>query len=432
VLYGQRTEVQQGPPLRLAAQVFGNQPDPKKYIRLLREAPFLVRAAIGGGRHARAIDVTLDGVDLTAFEPPLPTCDRVLNANAVFERAQRLFIMKERVTEIDVPGPCRAAHWTGPLPVKARGMPNVYTLHDVIPLQFPHFVVDRTGCSVGLHMAIARQADHIVTVSETSKQHIVDLLNVPEERISVTYQPVPPLPRIARQDAERLVETVYGAKPGAYALFIGAIEPKKNLKRLIEAFLLADVEIPLLFAGPLGWLYDDDVALIDVIARQTATPVRRLGHLPRRHAVALLQCARFLVFPSLYEGFGLPVLEAMQLGVPVLASNVGSLREVAGDAAVLVDPLDVEAMSRAIRCLGRDLDLRADLAKRGPNQALKFNKETYKERLADAYRKVGIELNSEQALPAGRLASPRDASPPERPAPMNPHTPPHTENEVAL
>jgi len=373
VLHGRRVQVRNESPLGLAAQVFGNEPRIGRRTRLLRDASFILRAAAGGGRRSRAVNVPIDGVDLSAFEPTLPPCDQVLNAHAIFERAHRLFAMKERFIELEVPGACKAAHWTAPLAIKARGVPNIYTLHDLIPLQFPHFVIDIAGRSVQLHAAIARQADHIITVSEASKRHIVELLDVRDDRISVTYQPVPGLPKIAQEDAERLVETVYGVKPRAYALFLGAIEPKKNLKRLIEAFLLSGVDIPLLISGPLGWLYKGDLALIDAVARHARDAgqplVRRLGYLPRRHVVALLQCARFLVFPSIYEGFGLPVLEAMQLGVPALTSNTGSLPEVAGEAAVLVDPLNVAEMAREIKRLASDSDLRAELTRRGPPQA---------------------------------------------------------------
>jgi glycosyltransferase involved in cell wall biosynthesis len=226
-----------------------------------------MRVAAGGGRRLRAINVPIDGVELSAFDPPLPPCDQVLNAHGLFERAHWSFAVRRRFTELKLPGGAlKVAHWTWPLAVKARDVPNIYTLHDLVPLQFPHFSLDRRGRSTLLHAAIARQADHIITVSEISKRKIVELLKVEEDRISVTYQPVPELPRIARANAERLVESVYGVEPGKYALFVGAIEPKKNLKRLIEAFLLAGLDIPLLIAGPLGWLYDDDIALIDVIA----------------------------------------------------------------------------------------------------------------------------------------------------------------------
>ncbi len=418
VVYGQRVRARlaQDARLRLAAQLFGNEPPAWRWTRLLGDASFLVGAAIGRSKRASAIKVPVEGVDLSAFEPSLPSCDEVLNSYGLFERAYRLFGMKERFLELELPSPCEVAHWTGPLAIKVRGAPNIYTIHDLIPLQFPYFVIDRGGRVAQLHKEIARQADHIITVSQASKQQIVDLLDVQQDRVSVTYQPAPSLPFLDKGHAERLVEHVFGVTPGAYALFLGAIEPKKNLRRLVEAFLLAGVDIPLLIAGPLGWLYDEDLALLDNIGRQAhgsvisgevrgnvltglirenRPAVRHLGYLPRRHVVALLQCARMFLFPSLHEGFGLPALEAMQLGVPVLTSNSSSLPEVVGEAAIVVDPLSVSAMAREIERLAIDADLRSELSRRGPKQAAKFGKEQYRARLGEAYKKVGVEFSKE-------------------------------------
>jgi glycosyltransferase involved in cell wall biosynthesis len=334
------------------------------------------------------------------LEPPLPVCDQVLNADSLFSRAHHRFALAERFIDVELPGSWSVAHWTSPLAIKARNIPNFYTLHDLIPLRFPHFVIDKAGRDVRLHEKIAQQADHIITVSESSKRDIVELLGVADDRVSVTYQPVPSLPTLAREAAERLVRNLYGVKPGRYAIFLGAIEPKKNLKRLIEAFLVAGADIPLLLAGPLGWLYEEELDLIDTISQvgQDGAPVRRLGYLPRRHVVALLQCARLFVFPSIYEGFGLPVLEAMQLGVPVLSSRTSSLMEVAGEAAVLADPLDVSAMAHEIRRLVNDPDLRAELARRGPIQAAKFDAAGYRDRLAAAYLKAGVKIAGTPAI----------------------------------
>jgi glycosyltransferase involved in cell wall biosynthesis len=400
VVYGQRVRARlaQDARLRLAAQLFGSEPPAWRWTRLLGDASFLVGAAIGRSKRASAIKVPVEGVDLSAFEPSLPPCDEVLNSYGLFERAYRLFGMKERFLELELPSPCEVAHWTGPLAIKVRRVPNIYTIHDLIPLQFPYFVIDRGGRGVQLHKEIARQADHIITVSQASKRQIVDLLDVQQDRVSVTYQPAPSLPFLDQGHAERLVQNVFGVDPGAYALFLGAIEPKKNLRRLVEAFLLAGVDIPLLVAGPLGWLYDEDLALLDTIGRLTnleRPAVRHLGYLPRRHVVALLQCARLFLFPSLHEGFGLPVLEAMQLGVPVLTSNSSSLPEVVGEAAIVVDPLNVSAMAREIERLAIDADLRSELSRRGPKQAAKFGEEQYRARLAEAYKKVGVELSKE-------------------------------------
>jgi glycosyltransferase involved in cell wall biosynthesis len=332
-------------------------------------------------------------VDLGAIEPPLPRFDSALNASGIFDDAHQLCARRGAFVSLHTPIPLSAAHWTAPLPIKARGIPNIYSLHDLVPIQFPYFVLDRNGRMARLLSATAREADLITTVSEASKRQIIEILQVPEERISVTYQTVAPLPRIDQEDAERLVASVYHAKAGHYALFLGAIESKHNLRRLIEAHLLAGIDIPLLIAGPNGWLYEEELALIEGISGSDRHgPVRRLGYLPRRHAVALLQCARFLAFPSICEGFGLPVLEAMQLGVPVLTSNTSSLPEVTADAALLTDPLDITELVRCIRQIANDADLRAELSRRGPLQAAKFGQKEYRGRLAAAYRRIGVQI----------------------------------------
>jgi len=393
VLYGRSTHGSRlAPPHSLATQVFGSEPPPeRRLMRALRNAPFLAGSIVGLTKPVRPDRVSTDGIDLGAFEPPLPLVDNVLNASRIYDRAHMHFMLKERLLEVAPPPDIKLAHWTGPIALKARGIPNVYTLHDLIPLQFPYFIIDRGGLSSRLHAAIARDADHIITVSEASKNHIVDLLKIPEDRVSVTYQPTPSLAKLEQAEAARLVETIYGAEPGKYALFLGAIEPKKNLKRLIEAFLMADPGFPLLLAGPKGWLNKEDLELIQTVSTHQSL-VRQLGYLPRRHVTALLQCARFFAFPSIYEGFGLPVLEAMQLGIPVLTSNTSSLPEVAGEAAVLVDPLDINQLTKGIRALTNDADLRSELSLRGPQQAAKFSDEIYRHRLAEAYKKVGVSM----------------------------------------
>jgi glycosyltransferase involved in cell wall biosynthesis len=177
-------------------------------------------------------------------------------------------------------------------------------------------------------------------------------------------------------------------------------------------------------AGPLGWLYDEEQELLAFINHRYGqeisaeflaaklgdrlmdgrgselkpnttfhtrdVPVRHLGYLPRRHVTALLQCAKFFVFPSIYEGFGLPALEAMQFNIPVLTSRTGSLCEVVGEAALLIDPLNIDDIVRGIRQLDTDSDLRIELAQRGPVQAAKFSEDAYVQRLRNAYAKVGV------------------------------------------
>jgi glycosyltransferase involved in cell wall biosynthesis len=128
-----------------------------------------------------------------------------------------------------------------------------------------------------------------------------------------------------------------------------------------------------------------DIVGLDVIPRRR---VRRLSYVSREHLVTLMRGARALLFPSLYEGFGLPLLEAMSLGTPVMTSKVASLPEVAGDAAILVDPLDTDDIARAIRSLDQDADLRGELKQRGPKRAEFFSPEKYRERVAALYARV--------------------------------------------
>jgi len=422
VLFGPRVSYgRNDSDLVLATQILGQEPPSNLLVKAIRTGSELTRAFLYPGRKFRAREVNMVGLQTDAFEPPLPDMDRVLSASGIFANADRTFTVTSKLTRLKLPGDFAVAHWSSPLPIVASNVPNIYTIHDLIPLQYPYMVLDRGGRAARLHAELARTADLIVTVSAASKTAIVDLLGVPESRVAVTYQPVPELPKLDREAAERLVRNVYGAIPGEYALFLGAIEPKKNLRRLIDAFLLAGLDIPLLIAGPLGWLYDDDLSLIENVtrnatptalpsnsgmigkiagaidltaphARPNRLPVQRLGLLPRRHVSALMMCARFFVFPSIHEGFGLPVLEALQLGTPVLTSGTSSLPEVVGDAAVLVDPLNVTEIARRLRELNSDSDMRSVLAQRGPLQAAKFSPDNYKSRLQQAYRAVGINI----------------------------------------
>jgi glycosyltransferase involved in cell wall biosynthesis len=229
----------------------------------------------------------------------------------------------------------------------------------------------------------------------------MQFFGVSEDRVTNTYQAI----NIPRRFLDTSLDQVTGMIANAfeldyedYFLFVGAIEPKKNLSRLIDAYAASGTKRPLVIAGGLGWQYESDVEKINderflryQLTGNVISPRRRIRHLsyvPFEQLVALIRGARALLFPSLYEGFGLPVLEAMQLGAPVMTSNVASLPEVAGDAAVLVDPLDIGDMARAIKTLDDDGDLRAELRARGRERALRFSPEKYRERVTELYRRL--------------------------------------------
>jgi glycosyltransferase involved in cell wall biosynthesis len=235
-----------------------------------------------------------------------------------------------------------------------------------------------------------------VTVSEFSRRDIIKLTGMSEDRITNTYQSVSmPADLLARSDDSVAadLEHIFDLDMDGYFLFLGAIEPKKNVSRLIEAYTASGSKRPLVIAGGLGWQFEGDLKRIQDerflsyrMNGQSIVPrrmVRQLDHVPFDQLVSLIRGARALLFPSLYEGFGLPVLEAMLLGTPVITSNVSSLPEIAGNAALLVDPTSVTSISQAIRTLDKDTDLCFDLVERGRKQAAKFSPERYQEKVAE-------------------------------------------------
>ena len=294
-------------------------------------------------------------------------------------------------------------HATSPTPLMVRGVPNLYTIHDIIPIRLPYATLDDKKFFYNLTKEICAKADHVVTVSEYSRRDIIRLTGIPENRITNTYQSVSmPADLMARGDdaVAADLEHIFELDMKGYYLFLGAIEPKKNVARLIDAFTASGSKRPLVIAGGLGWQFEDDVKRIEaerflsyrvagerISAQRT---VRQVDHVPFDHLVSLIRGARAVVFPSLYEGFGLPVLEAMMLGTPVITSNVSSLPEIAGRAALLVDPTDVAAIARAIRTLDRDTDLCFELAARGRERAALFSAENYERRVVDLYRRFGL------------------------------------------
>jgi glycosyltransferase involved in cell wall biosynthesis len=289
-------------------------------------------------------------------------------------------------------------HATHPVPLRVRHCPNIHTVHDIIPLRLPYATLDDKKYFLRLVQHLCKKSDHIVTVSEFSRTEIMRFFGIPENRITNTYQAVN-IPRklLAKTDdalADEL-RNAFNLEMKEYFLFFGAIEPKKNIARLVDAYAASGSRYPLVIAGALGWQYEIDVEKIQderflnyrisegrIFADRH---VRRLAYVPFPQLVSMVRGARALLFPSLYEGFGLPVLEAMLLGTPVMTSNVSSLPEIAGDAALLIDPTDIDRMAAAIRKIDHDSDLRAELSAKGRERARFFSPEAYSSRLGEIY-----------------------------------------------
>lgn len=408
VLYGQRSSSAADPLLREVTFFDPRSTDPwwKRPISDWRSV-WKMRSGI------EAAEVPVSGkVEIAALGGRLPNFDRLWNVPGMFAAASLGFGSAKRFGKVKLPSHPRLMHWTYPLPLEVPGVENIYTIHDLVPLRLPYTTLDKKRRYLKLVRAIAERAAHIVTVSEASRRDIINLLDVAPEKVTNTYQAVVMPDRVATKP-EALVRCElqggFGLEWQQYFLFFGAIEPKKNVGRLIEAYLASGSRHPLVICGKHAWnshqelglLYEDDrrdfvprgpTEGVQGLSRRLRDRVILIDYVPSSLLIGLIRGARALLFPSLYEGFGLPVLEALQLGTPVMTSNTSSLPEVAGDAALLVDPYDTRAMAEAIQALDNDSELRATLSGRGPKQAALFSPDAYGKRLVDLYAKLGVRL----------------------------------------
>ena len=353
----------------------------------------LLARALPPRARALAAEVPLtDKVEKAAFADRLPEFDRLVSSPDLFALAHRHFQLHGRFLALRMPDPPEVMHWTYPLPVTLEGARNIYTLHDLVPLRLPYTTLDEKASYAAIVARCVATAAHICTVSEFSRRDILDRYPVDPGHVTNCYQasPMSAEATAAPADADaRAVEGIFGLMPQGYFLFFGAIEPKKNVGRLLEAFLGLQTETPLVIVGARAWKSEGELRLLGSgTAGRKAGQVLQLEHLPRPLLLKLIRSARAVVFPSLFEGFGLPVLEAMQLGTPVLTSTTSSLPEVAGDAAVLVDPYSVAAIADGLARLDREPDLRQRLGLAGLEQASHFTGERYLARLEAMYARV--------------------------------------------
>ena len=235
-----------------------------------------------------------------------------------------------------------------------------------------------------------RRADHILADSQASKDDLAQLYDTPEEKITVLYcgideQFAPPADSAV---IDRVLED-YGLRGAGYLLSVGTLQPRKNYPRVIRAvkhLRECGIDLHYVIAGGKGWLVDEIDA--SIAENRMQDRVHLLGFVEDEQLPALYGGAKALVAPSLYEGFGLPLLEAMACGAPVITSNLSSLPEVAGDAGIQVDPTDVSAIAEAIAQVANDADLRADMIQRGFKRATQFSWERSARQLKAVYDRL--------------------------------------------
>ena len=313
----------------------------------------------------------------------------VFNAPTCFGKANSVFKLFKKSSHINLPQSSTIFHATYPLPMTVRGTKKITTIHDLIPLRLPYTTLDNKKFYYRLIQQCLQDSERIIAVSDSSKQDILTIFDdIDADRIDVTYQPIalkPLSPEERSQEAIAKYLRKYELTPKNYILFVGAIEPKKNVGRLIDAYAGLDTDLPLVIVGKKGWLWEDELSKAAILGEEK---VRLLEYVRSDDLRYLYSGAFCFVFPSLYEGFGLPPLEAMTFGCPVITSNVSSLPEVCGDAALYVDPYDVNAIRNAISRLMNDVMLQLQLVEKGQTQAQLFSAERYVEKLSQVYAKV--------------------------------------------
>jgi glycosyltransferase involved in cell wall biosynthesis len=286
-----------------------------------------------------------------------------------------------------------APHYVLPAAIHCN---SVVTIHDCIHLMFPRYLPNRMAYAYARAQmwTAAHRSDCILTVSDASKRDILHLFNIPPEKIVVVYNAIdahfsvaPPPDAVARVRERYQLDH-------RFLLYVGNIKPHKNLVRLIEAFSelrTGDLEdLKLLIIG-------DEISKLPALRlavhrHKLHKHVRFLGYVPDDQLAVLYRLAAVFVFPSLCEGFGLPPLEAMASGTPVVVSNVSSLPEVVGDAAVLVDPHDIDSIVDGLRCVLTNPARAEDMRRKGLERSREFSWERSVARTLEVYKRIGAPL----------------------------------------
>jgi len=295
----------------------------------------------------------------------------------LFSNRLHLLPIESFLDKIDV---FHSSDWSQP-PTRAA---KITTIHDFGFLKFPATAHPKIKSVMARRLKwVKKEVDMIIAISESTKKDIMEILNIPEEKIKVVYEAAPnDVVQIKDQKKINQIKNKYKLDDG-FLLSVATLEPRKNLKRIILAFQKIKKDFPsmkLVIAGKSGW----DQGLNEII-RQKQSDIVFSGYVNRDDLMTLYSSASCFVFPSLYEGFGLPILEAMKCGAPVVTSNVSSMSEITGQAGVLVDPLSVEKIAQGIK---KAISDKESLIKKGFKQADSFSWEKTAKETLEVYKKA--------------------------------------------
>jgi glycosyltransferase involved in cell wall biosynthesis len=352
-----------------------------------------------GGYTARLLQALCGEVGRGAFERLVVLSNRevaLATPPGVQIFSRRRFPVRSVWMQMVLPGILRevrpdVVHFTNYLAPVLTETPFVVSFHDMSLTLLPEaHTLKKRLLTASLVPAVARRARRILVPSESTRRDVARLLPVDPDRIRLVPYAASPIYR-------RLPEgsPVPRGLRLPYFLYVGTVEPRKNLARMLRAFARVSSALPdhqFVIVGQAGWKYAE--VLKEARRPELAARVVLSGYVPESELPALYNHATALVYPSVYEGFGLPVVEAMACGTPVLTSDGSSLSEVAGGAALLVDPLREDALAEGLVRLARDPALRADLKSRGLVRAAVFSWERTARETIEVYREVAEEARS--------------------------------------
>ena len=268
----------------------------------------------------------------------------------------------------------------------------ILTVYDLVVELFPETMEEKNRELLRKEMRRSiKRADHIITISNSAKSELVNVLGISEEKIDIISPGVDYDIFNTRVNAETKSRVKHKySLPDEYILYLGTLEPRKNISTLIKAFIKLKKEKKitekLVIAGKKGWNYENIYKII--YKNNFENEIIFTGYVDENEKPAIYQMSKLFVFPSLYEGFGIPVLESMASGVPVIVSNTSSLPEVVEDAGILVDPQKVEDIEISIYKVLTNEKLRTELIEKGLEQSKKFTWETSASKLYKIYDKV--------------------------------------------
>ncbi len=309
---------------------------------------------------------------------------RALHIDGFFPSSRWLWmqLVLPRILEREQPD---LFHFTNALAPIATVQPFVLTIHDASLYLYPRYHPwKRLAAMRPVLSLVAHRAAAVITPTEVARRDVIKALGLPAEQVHVVHEAPPDsFGRVTDRDRLETLRRSYGL-PEAFILFVGTLEPRKNLERLVRSVALLHTrgqKLPLVLVGPIGWHMGDGdgnghgATHVSALVRELGLQdwVRHLGYVPTADLPGLYSLATVFAFPSLYEGFGLPVVEAMICGTPVLTSRDSAMAEVCGEAAELADPEDVDALADGLFRLATTPDRRHELREAGYERSRRYS-----------------------------------------------------------